>query len=498
MLVLTLSLVAHLATASCTTNVSEIPVTTLSEGALCACHQLSNTYGNLTLFGNSSGYVERSTDFWDIRSDLLPECIFLPNDKDQVAHAVSTFASCGAQFAMRGGGHMNFPGSNNIDGGVLLALSNLNTVKVSQDNSTVEVGPGNRWVDVYEALSPHGLYTVGGRLKTIGVAGLELIGGFHYFNNKYGMAMDNVVSYDVVLGNGTQVVANSTSNPDLFWALKGGANNFGVVTKFTLKTYPIPLVSTTAQIHNESAVPDFIAATTAFARHDDPDIAAGAVINISLNFTTGALTTLLLGVQESTESPPSKFADFSDIPAISSTSAVLPPVEWHSQFETPNQMVQFAHRTMKPDTEQLQRIYQDWRSKIEILSDVEGLFATFVMNPLPKSALSVAKNNGVGNVWGLDDDESWILWQVVNTWDNAKDDLRVTNFARSFIDYWHQDNQDKGLSSEFIYMGDAAEFQDPFPGMPLKNVNRMKSIRAAYDPLGTFTRLNWGGFKLSP
>jgi len=62
------------------------------------------------------------------------------------------------------------------------------------------------------------LYCIGGRLKTIGVPGLELIGGFHYLINKYGMAMDNVLSYDVVLGNGTQVIANSTSNPDLFWA----------------------------------------------------------------------------------------------------------------------------------------------------------------------------------------------------------------------------------------------------------------------------------------
>jgi hypothetical protein len=72
----------------------------------------------------------------------------------------------------------------------------------------------------------------------------------------------------------------------------------------------------------------------------------------------------------------------------------------------------------------------------------------------------------------------------------------MTNWARSLVDYWHQENQNKGLSSEFIYMGDAGEFQDPFPGFPLKNVQRMREIRDAYDPLGTFTRLNWGGFKL--
>jgi FAD/FMN-containing dehydrogenase len=89
-------------------------------------------------------------------------------------------------------------------------------------------------------------------LKTIGVPGLSLIGGFHYFNNKYGYAMDNVLSYDVVLGNGTQITVHKHSHSDLFWALKGGANNFGIVTKFTLKTYDVPKVSTTIQTYNET------------------------------------------------------------------------------------------------------------------------------------------------------------------------------------------------------------------------------------------------------
>lgn len=220
----------------------------------------------------------------------------------------------------------------------MLALNSLNTTKVASDNSTIEVGPGNRWVDVYEALSPVGRYCIGGRLKTIGVAGLELIGGFHYLINKYGMAMDNVVSYDVVLGNGTQVVANSTSNPDLFWALKGGANNFGIVTKFTITALPIPYISTTIQDFNESEAPAFIAATNDMAENDPADIAAGSVISITWNQTTGVASPSLLGVQEGTESPPSRFANFSAIPSTLAVNNVLTPIEWHSQLDTPNQM----------------------------------------------------------------------------------------------------------------------------------------------------------------
>jgi len=150
--------------------------------------------------------------------------------------------------------------------------------------------------------------------------------------------MDNVLSYDVVLGNGTQVVANSTSNPDLFWALKGGGNNFGIVTKFTIKALPIPYISTTIQEFNESAMPDFIAATVNIAENDPPDVAAGSVISVTYNQTTKSISPSLLGVQEGTESPPSRFANFSAIPSVLSLNYVLTPLEWHSQLDSPFQM----------------------------------------------------------------------------------------------------------------------------------------------------------------
>jgi FAD/FMN-containing dehydrogenase len=116
-------------------------------------------------------------------------------------------------------------------------LNKLN--KYSVQNDTIEVGPEMTWYDVYTALEPYFRVAIGGRLKTIGVPGLTLIGGVHYFINKYGFAMDNVVNYDVALGNGSQIQANSALHPDLLWALKGGANNFGLVATFTLKTYYI-------------------------------------------------------------------------------------------------------------------------------------------------------------------------------------------------------------------------------------------------------------------
>lgn len=199
------------------------------------------------------------------------------------------------------------------------------------------------WYDVYEALAPYERAAIGGRLKTIGVPGLTLIGGFHYFNNKYGYAMDNVVSYDVVLGNGTQVIATKASHPDLFWALKGGANNFGIVTKFTLKTYHVPKISTTIQVFNETYVPQFIDAMCNSAMVDDDDpIAAGMVASITYNATTKVTSATLLGVQEGVSNPPSQFANFSSIPATTRVDNVTTLVNWASELDTPKQMFRYV------------------------------------------------------------------------------------------------------------------------------------------------------------
>jgi hypothetical protein len=102
-----LPLAVLLARAALAADVVQIPTVALSEGAACACTQLAAQYSNLTLYSNSSSYTNETTNYWDIRADLLPECIFLPINKDQVANAIATLASCGAQFAVRGGGHMN-------------------------------------------------------------------------------------------------------------------------------------------------------------------------------------------------------------------------------------------------------------------------------------------------------------------------------------------------------------------------------------------------------
>ncbi|KAL1890785.1 hypothetical protein Sste5346_008110 [Sporothrix stenoceras] len=497
------SLLAGLMASAATVSAHEFPVlfprnnTTI--GVSGACAELSSQFPSQVLTSTSANYTSERTSYWDVRSDQSPSCIFLPADASEVATAVKVLARNQAEFAVRGGGHMNFPGSNNIDNGVLVALDNLDQLVVDNTTKTIDVGPGTRWVDVYDALEPYGLYCIGGRLKTIGVPGLTLIGGWHYFNNKYGYAMDNVLSYDVVLANGSQVVATHTSDSELFWALKGGgASNFGIVTNFKIQAFEQGLISTTIQNYGEDQVQGYIQAVCDFVESTTGDVAAGAVFSIQYNATTKAVAPSLLGVEQSLISPPPRFSNFTALNSTLSISQLSTTTAWHNQFDTPDQMfrVQFSHRTMKPDADQIIEYFQMWKNAVDEIADVEGLYPTFVLNAAPASAARVAQTNGVGNLWGLDASENWLIFQFSTGWANAADDIRVTSWSQRLITQMHKINQAKGLASEFVYMGDAGEWQDPYAGMDEGNVARAKIIRDAYDPEGVFRFLNYGGFKL--
>ncbi|EHK98427.1 hypothetical protein M7I_5802 [Glarea lozoyensis 74030] len=128
---------------------------------------------------------------------------------------------------------------------------------------------------------------------------------------------------------------------------------------------------------------------------------------------------------------------------------------------------------MTPDAARLIEIYQAWKASVTQAADVEGLQPTFVLNVISASGAKVGNNNGVGNVWGLEE-KNLIIWQLSNGWVNQADDLRVTNWAKNFVDYHHSINQASSLASEFLYMGDIGENQNPFLGMPLANVQRMR------------------------
>ncbi|CAN7710316.1 FAD-binding oxidoreductase [Rhizobium sp. LjRoot258] len=173
--------------------------------------------------------------------DKHPLMIARCADVADVISAVNFGRDNGLLVAIRGGGH-NGPGLGSCDDGLVIDLSTMKGVRVDPSTRTVRVGPGCTSGDVDHATHAFGLAVPFGIVSTTGVAGLTLGGGSGYLTRKYGLTIDNLLEADVVLADGSFVTASKEENPDLFWALRGGGGNFGVVTSFLFQAHPVKMV----------------------------------------------------------------------------------------------------------------------------------------------------------------------------------------------------------------------------------------------------------------
>ena len=170
--------------------------------------------------------------------DKRPALIFKCKDVDDVTAAVNFARENEFEVSIRSGGH-NGAGLALVEDGLVIDLSEMKAIEVNPENKTAEVQPGNTLRDLDKATHEHGLALPVGINGTTGVAGLTLGGGLGYLSRKGGLAIDNLLEAQVVLASGELVTANASSHPDLFWALRGGGGNFGVVTSFTFNLLPI-------------------------------------------------------------------------------------------------------------------------------------------------------------------------------------------------------------------------------------------------------------------
>ena len=168
------------------------------------------------------------------RPALIARCA----DVADVMHAVSFARETGIPLAVRGGGHGG-AGLGTVDGGLVVDLSTMRGVRVDPDARTVRVEGGATWGDVDHATHAFGLATPAGTISTTDVGGLTLGGGIGHLTRKYGLTIDNLLGVDVVLADGSVVTADAEQHPALFWAVRGGGGNFGVVTSLLFRLHPV-------------------------------------------------------------------------------------------------------------------------------------------------------------------------------------------------------------------------------------------------------------------
>jgi FAD/FMN-containing dehydrogenase len=202
-----------------------------------AKEELKGTFKGIILVPGDPDYEEASR-IWNAMIDRQPAVIAQCADADDVAPVIRFARKNGLELSIRGAGH-NIAGSALCDNGVTIDFSTMKRVRVDAGKKRAYVEPGATLADLDEAVQAHGLATPVGINSTTGIAGLTLGGGFGWLTRKYGMTIDNLVSVEIITADGKKLRASENDNPDLFWAIRGGGGNFGVVTEFEFQLFPV-------------------------------------------------------------------------------------------------------------------------------------------------------------------------------------------------------------------------------------------------------------------
>jgi len=191
--------------------------------------------------GPGDAEYQRTRTIYNAMIDRRPAAFVRCRDAADVMNAVDFIRDHGLELAVRGGGHSG-AGLCLVDDGVVVDLSPMRWVRVDPTTRIAQVGGGSTLADLDHAGHAFGLATPSGIISTTGVGGLTLGGGHGHLTRKYGLTVDNLLSADVVLADGSFVTANANEHADLFWALRGGGGNFGVATSFTFQLHPVHTV----------------------------------------------------------------------------------------------------------------------------------------------------------------------------------------------------------------------------------------------------------------
>jgi FAD/FMN-containing dehydrogenase len=215
----------------------ELPTTPAANIDDAAIDALRASLSGAVLRPGDDGYDEARTIFngmIDRRPGLIARCAATGD----VAKAVRFARERGLVVSVRGGGH-NVAGNAICDGGLMIDLTPMKGIRVDPAARTARAQGGVTWREFDRETQAYGLATTGGAISSTGIAGLTLGGGFGWLGRGYGMACDNLLSADVVLADGSIVTASADENADLFWGLRGGGGNFGVVTSFEYRLHPV-------------------------------------------------------------------------------------------------------------------------------------------------------------------------------------------------------------------------------------------------------------------
>ncbi|KAI0391988.1 hypothetical protein F5Y17DRAFT_382399 [Xylariaceae sp. FL0594] len=476
-----------------------------------ACLELRNTvsgqYGSL-MPADGEVYTDAEDENYSTLCRLPAACIVQPKSADEVATALRVLIEGHTKFAIRSGGHNYVPGFASInETGALISLSALKSIDLSEDKKTVRVGPGNKWIEVYKALTPQGLTVVGGRVGPVGVGGLILGGGVNYFSSEYGLALDNVKSFEIVLANGSIIIASSEGETaDLYKALRGGGSNFGIVTSYELYTHPLGTLSVEARAYNVKQTDTFLQAFAEYQNKEKQhcDDGKGSSVTVQI-LPTGP--TLLLVYAGATR--PDAFKPFYDIvpfetlidPTHNATLLdVLALSDSRFEYDVRVYGETFSHLAA-PTYDLLNDLFDIFLNETAELP--QNVTAVWVPNPISANVAVRGRARG-GNVLNLREEAQVWYESFITYTDPAHDDIvrdvtqRFTDKCIAAIATAHARRGGVGgsLAVPYLFANTAGGRQKVLQSYGNETVAYLKRMAAKYDPECVFQTLQNDGFLL--
>ena len=440
-----------------------------------------------SLITRSSANYEDVRAVWNAMIETRPALIARCASAADVQRCVRFAAANGLLFSIRGAGH-NIAGSALVEGGFTIDLSQMRDVEVDPVSATAIVQPGATLGDVDAATAEHGLALPVGINSTTGIAGLTLGGGFGWLSRKHGLTIDSLLSADVITASGDKVTASETENEDLFWGLRGGGGNFGVVTSFTFGLYEVgPELLCGLVVHPFSDAPDLMRYYRDFTSNCSDDMTLWMVLR---------------------DAPPLPFLPeevhgtrvvvfafvYAGDPAEG--ERLLAPLRSHGSPHGEHVgVIPFAGFQQAFDPLLTPGARNYWKSHnfasledgvlAEVLSAVETL-------PTPQTEIFIAQVGGAAARLPIDSsayphrDAAYVL-NVHTRWEDASDDRLCIDWARAFFD------ATAPYSTGGVYMNfvseatDAARVQAAYGS----SYPRLQELKAKYDPDNAFrTNLN--------
>ncbi|KAL3485017.1 bifunctional solanapyrone synthase [Aspergillus germanicus] len=454
----------------------------------------SNTSSQYLITQSHPSYLTQAHAHWSTTAYRHPACIYSPPTPDQVAIAVRIATFSSTPFAIRSGGHSPLSGWANIDDQLLISLSGIRDLHYDETTQTVRVGFGNRWQDVYDFLAPYNRLVVGGRQGTVGMA-LTVGGGLSHLSNEHGWPAQNVLSYTVVLADGRIVTASATEHAELYFAIKAGGNNFGVVTHITMRTVPAGAVWGGQIVYSANNSREFMAALAEYQRGGQMDVKSAVLPYVGLNNDTIICTLAYLNGNVDSQLPEA-FRPFYDIPAMQDSTGVHASFADLAALELPSVVPRwtYATTTLLLDTQAYVDILDLVAEYSDAISRLQG--GSFVIMPQPISRsmvkASVALADDPMNVTPAAQ-----LWLTLNVgWSLSSDDEAVHTIITAAMARIEEYTKSRGVYDPFLFLNDAHSSQEPFAGYGEVSYARLRAASQRYDPARVFLALVVGGFKL--